>query len=608
MIQPWPALRCGPFFCMTLAKNPEGMSYLAAMRVLFLFVALLSALSGWAQQPFIRLVQPLRTSVKVNASQQYISGATCVGCEVTIQGSSVNVYPTGAFVAALNLRFGDTTIVVEARKSGKSVQRSIQYMYPQPVPAQAVTSLTIESIQITPNEDVILAPGDEVQFRVKALPRSRVVVDGRLELRELPLTSRQTMPGIYEGRYRVREQDTIQKQKWIFRLTDSTGKSISRESNTFVQTTNASLIQTVQTKGRLAHLLYGLGDDRLGGAKMGYIDSNILLRTTGKQGGLYRVQLTPKRVAYILDDVVQVSTAQMPVQPALSGKITVRGGNRWDEVAMQINQRVGYFSQQELYPSRIVVDLFGIQNNTNWMTHFQDRQAIDWVHYEQVDDQVLRLIIYLKQDAHWGHRIFYRGNQLIIQVKQQPPLDLSKLVIGVDAGHGGSNPGGVGPTNSVEKDICLALSLKLEAALKKAGARVIMSRSKEQFFDNKERILFYRDSVPDLLLSVHLNSSENPIDVRGTSVYYRYPGSRAFASSLYDQLLGLGLPDYGLTGSFNFMLNSPTEYPNALLELLFLSHPEEEMLILDPTFQQRLVDRLVMGVQQYLKQISEASE
>lgn len=581
------------------------MYYLAGMRSFFVFLCLALGSQLQAQQPFIRLVQPLRTTVKIAAGQQFISGATCVGCQVTVQGTAVNVYPTGAFAARLSLNYGDTAIVVEANRGGKSVQRIIQYSYPKPVPAQPVSSLAIESIQLTPSDDLVLAPADEVQFRVKALPRSRVVVDGRLELRELPLTSRQTMPGIYEGRYRITEADTIQKQKWMIRLTDSTGKSITRESNNSVQTMNASLIQVVQTKGRLAHLLYGLGDDRLGGAKMGYIDSAILFRVTGKQGGLYRVQLTPKRVAYIPDDVVQVSTAQMPVQPALSGKITVRGGERWDEVVMQINQRVGYFSQQELYPSRIVVDLFGVQNNTNWITHFQDRNAIDWLHYEQVDEQVLRLIIYLKQEAHWGHRIFYRGNQLIIQVKQQPALDLSKLVIGVDAGHGGSNPGGVGPTNSVEKDICLAVALKLEAALQKKGARVIMSRRKEQFFDNKERILFYRDSVPDLLVSVHLNSSENPIDVRGTSVYYRYPGSRAFAARLYEQLLGLGLPDYGLTGSFNFMLNSPIEYPNALLELMFLSHPEEEMLILDPGYQQRLVDALVQGMEQYLLDLAD---
>jgi N-acetylmuramoyl-L-alanine amidase len=59
-------------------------------------------------------------------------------------------------------------------------------------------------------------------------------------------------------------------------------------------------------------------------------------------------------------------------------------------------------------------------------------------------------------------------------------------VIGVDAGHGGTNNGGVGPTGVYEKQVTLALSLKLQKAIEKEGAKVIMTRTKEQFFDNKE--------------------------------------------------------------------------------------------------------------------------
>ena len=60
----------------------------------------------------------------------------------------------------------------------------------------------------------------------------------------------------------------------------------------------------IVTKGRLAHLLYGTGEDRLGGAKIGYIDSMIPLHVTGKTGDLYRVQLSKYRTAYIPDEVV----------------------------------------------------------------------------------------------------------------------------------------------------------------------------------------------------------------------------------------------------------------------------------------------------------------
>ena len=84
---------------------------------------------------------------------------------------------------------------------------------------------------------------------------------------------------------------------------------------------------------------------------------------------------------------------------------------------------------------------------------------------------------------------------------------------------------------------------------------MIMTRSKEQFFDNKERILFYRDSLPDLLISFHLNSSDDPIRTGGTATFYRYTGFRNLSLDIYKRMLELGLKEYGNTGSFNFMLN-----------------------------------------------------
>ena len=127
-----------------------------------------------------------------------------------------------------------------------------------------------------------------------------------------------------------------------------------------------------------------------------------------------------------------------------------------------------------------------------------------------------------------------------------------------------------------------------------------MTRTTERFFDNKERILFYRDSLPDLLLSIHLNSSEDPFRTGGSSTYYRYIGFRDLSLDIYKHMLELGLKDYGNTGSFNFMLNSPTEYPNALIETLFLSNLDEEAKILDEKYQQQMVDKIVTGVKDFL--------
>ena len=218
-----------------------------------------------------------------------------------------------------------------------------------------------------------------------------------------------------------------------------------------------------------------------------------------------------------------------------------------------------------------------------------------------MQDGIFRITAFLKHTQHWGHSIYYKGNNLVIRIKQQPKnLSLRNLTIAVDAGHGGSNTGAGGPTGISEKELALAVSLKLQQALQNEGAKVIMTRTIEKFVDNKERILIFRDNEPDLLISVHLNSSADPFRAGGTSLLYRYIGFRGLSAAINKQMLQLGLKEYGNIGSFNFMLNSPTEYPNALVETLFLSNPEEEMLVLDPAFQQKMADKIVAGIKDFL--------
>ena len=265
--------------------------------------------------------------------------------------------------------------------------------------------------------------------------------------------------------------------------------------------------------------------------------------------------------------------------------------------------RLPYQSFQLINPSKIIVDIYGATNNSNWITQLENVKEIKNVYYEQVEDEVFRIIIELKHAQHWGHQLYYKGNALVIKIKRQPEnLSLNNLTIAVDAGHGGTNNGAEGPTGVLEKNLTLAVALKLQKTLETAGARVIMTRTTEKTFDNKERILFYRDSMPDLLVSIHLNSAGDPIRVTGTSTYYRYIGFRNLSHAILKRMLELGLKEYGNVGSFNFMLNSPIEYPNALVETVFISNPEDEMKILDEGFQQQIADKIILGIKDFLEQ------
>ena len=480
--------------------------------------------------------------------------------------------------------------------------KKISYSYALPAPPDTVKILDITSIETFPEGNLQVQPGDKIKFRVKALPHCIVVAGKNIPLFEMPVA----MPGIYQGEYVVQATDSFLLSKIPVTITDSTGRSISKETKSTVSIF-APLNPTIAlTKGRLAHLLFGLGEDRLGGAKIGYLDSLVQLNIVGKVGTKYKVQLSKYRTAFIDDDAVQFLPKGSFTPESLTTNIRTFGDSLYDYVAVGLFARLPYQSFQLIDPSKIVVDVFGATNNTNWITQMENVKEIKNIYYEQVEDEIFRVTIELKHPQHWGHQIYYKGNMLMIKIKRQPEnLSLDHLIIAVDAGHGGTNTGAGGPTGSSEKALTLAVSLKLQKSLEQLGVKVIMSRTKETFFDNKERILFYRDSTPDLLVSIHLNSSADPIHVGGTSTFYRYIGFRTLSNDIYKRMLELGLKEYGNTGSFNFMLNSPIEYPNALVETLFLSNPEEEMKILDENFQQQIADKIILGIQDFLKHCKE---
>jgi N-acetylmuramoyl-L-alanine amidase len=286
---------------------------------------------------------------------------------------------------------------------------------------------------------------------------------------------------------------------------------------------------------------------------------------------------------------------------SLSHSWRVWGDEKFDYVTVGLTQKLPYRSSQQLDPSRIVIDVFGATVNTNWIAQLESSKEIKNVYYEQVEDDVLRVTIELKHKQSWGYQVYYNGSTLTVKVKRPPAQSgLGNLTIAVDAGHGGSNLGAQGPTGVYEKEIALAVANALQLSLRAEGARVLMTRLNDSYVENNYRILSYRDKDPDLLVSIHLNSSGDPIRIKGTSTYYKHIGFRPLSQFIYKHMLELGLNEFGNVGSFNFALNSPTEYPNVLVETVFLSNPEDEMKILDPAFRQKMADKIVLGIKDFV--------
>jgi N-acetylmuramoyl-L-alanine amidase len=117
-----------------------------------------------------------------------------------------------------------------------------------------------------------------------------------------------------------------------------------------------------------------------------------------------------------------------------------------------------------------------------------------------------------------------------------------------------------------------------------------------------ERIAMLKTYDPHLLVSIHLNSA-NSDTVQGTSTYYRYIGFRPLSMAIFDRMLTLGLKEFGNVGSFNFALSGPTDYPNALVEVAFLSNPEDEKKILKAAFRKAVAQKIYLGITDWLKEM-----
>jgi len=178
-------------------------------------------------QPFIRLTNPSKTTNAVRSSRQFIIGATCKNCALTINGKRQNVYATGAFAYEVNLLPGDSIITLLAETNGKSLTKKITYSYTLPKPAEPVKMLDIESIRTLPEGDLVLMPGDVIKLRVKALTKCIVRAMGQTVLYELPVTQTGGMPGIYQGEYAIKASDSFTVKKIPVTITDSTGKMVT---------------------------------------------------------------------------------------------------------------------------------------------------------------------------------------------------------------------------------------------------------------------------------------------------------------------------------------------------------------------------------------------
>ncbi|HEV8271229.1 MAG TPA: hypothetical protein VGQ04_07970, partial [Chitinophagaceae bacterium] len=167
-----------------------------------------------------------------------------------------------------------------------------------------------------------------------------------------------------------------------------------------------SIPSYIITTGKLPQLAYSSGEDRLGSAKMGYIDTSVVMKVLDTVKNLYKVQLSSLHFAFIEKTYTQPFPDTI-LSTALCESWRVKGGDEFDSVSFSLSGRVPYKSWMEIDPSRIKIELYNVQSNINWITQLTSAKAVKNVWYEQIENDVLQITIELVKQTHYGYSIGY---------------------------------------------------------------------------------------------------------------------------------------------------------------------------------------------------------
>lgn len=195
------------------------------------------------------------------------------------------------------------------------------------------------------------------------------------------------------------------------------------------------------------------------------------------------------------------------------------------------------------------------------------------------------------------------------------PVDsapLKGMTVVVDPGHGGYDPGAVCGGVS-EKDINLAIAVKLKKMLEKSGARVIMTRAgdydlagagtyKRERYELSKRLAVAREHRADILLSIHSNSFGDPV-LGGPEVIYNpdSQGGKVLAQCIQQELLSLpGIIKRAVKPDRCLVL-SDNEIPSVLVEVGFISNPGERKKLIDSRYQTALSEKITRGVEVFCR-------
>jgi N-acetylmuramoyl-L-alanine amidase len=363
---------------------------------------------------------------------------------------------------------------------------------------------------------------------------------------------------------------------------------------------------------------------------------------------------------------------------ALAGQTLVQGARIWNapdhtrivlDTAGPIRHKIFALDN----PHRMVVDLVDARLEGRLPDASSDDLLVSGLRSGIREGDDLRVVMDLKQPARvksfelapndaYGHRLVIdlspksgsaaanpRGGPAPVARSVQPAGRHRDVIVAVDAGHGGEDPGAIGRAGTREKDVTLAVARKLATRIdRQSGMKAVLIRDGDYYVGLRQRIAKARRHHADLFVSIHADAFKDP-RVRGSSVYTLSNGGATSEAAKWladrenraDLIGGVRLPernDILATVLLDMTQNATIEHssiaasrvlrrlrslgdvhqthiqkagfvvlkspdiPSMLVETAFISNPDEEKRLRNGSYQNKLADSLLQGIIDYFQE------
>ena len=304
------------------------------------------------------------------------------------------------------------------------------------------------------------------------------------------------------------------------------------------------------------------------------------------------------------------------------------------------------------YQHRLVFDLYPTREHDPLLALIRDKEQAENQVAKAVEDALGEFIGRIDRSlpplvAQTPPRTHDPGSALTLPPAPAMQDKIDRLiVVALDPGHGGEDPGAIGPSGLREKDVVLQIALQLRDRINaQPNMRAMLTRDADFFVPLHERVRKARRVQADLFVSIHADAFMNP-DARGASVFAlsesgassstaRWMANRENAADLVGgvnlkakdptvqralldmsttaqikdslKLGGEVLGQIGKVGRLHknnveqagFAVLKAPDVPSILVESAFISNPGEEAKLRDADYQARLVDALTTGIRRY---------